>query len=144
MTRKSNEDVSDTMPTAAQVEPPSVEYSQLPLPLVKAVIAIPSTELASTSVTRSPPALKRIEATVLPVLDVWFSVSVERLMLPVLSSTGASLTAVTLMLMVLGLPSKRLPESATLKAKVAYPTPFASPTEVKINLPALMSASVII
>ena len=62
--RSNNDEVPETVPTLDQVEPPLVEYSQLPLPLVVAVIAMPSTAPESTSVMRSPPALLMIEATV--------------------------------------------------------------------------------
>ena len=41
----------ETVPTAFQFEPASIEYSQTPLPLVRDVTAIPSSAMASTSVT---------------------------------------------------------------------------------------------
>ena len=93
--RSSNAELPATVPTELQLVPPLVEYSHEPLPLVVAVIAMPSTAAASTSVIRSPPALLMIEATVFPLLEVSSSVIVVRLIVPVLSSTGASLTLAT-------------------------------------------------
>ena len=95
VSRSSNAAVSVTVPIAFHVDPAFVEYSQVPLPLLSAVMATPSGALASTSVIRSPPALAMMEATVLPALLVCFSVMVVSVMLPLLSRTGASLTALT-------------------------------------------------
>ncbi len=78
-----------------QFEPLSIEYSQAPFPFVVAVIAIPSTAPESTSVIRSPPALLMMLATVLPPFAVSSSVIVVKVIFPVLSSTGASFTAET-------------------------------------------------
>ena len=100
--RSSRAEVSATAPTLAQVVPLSSEYCQVPLPVVTEapVTAIPSTAPASTSVMRSPPALAMISATVLPVLVVWSSVMAVSVISPLLSSTGASFTGVTVRLAV--------------------------------------------
>ena len=84
-----------TEPMFVQLDPPLVEYCQVPLPLLNAVIAIPSIDPLSASVIRSPPADAIIAATVLPEFVVSSSVIVVNDMLPVLSSTGASLRLVT-------------------------------------------------
>src|SRR5262249_45073988 len=49
--RKSNADELLTAPTLVQVVPASIEYCQVPVPLVKLVTAIPFTAPLSTSVT---------------------------------------------------------------------------------------------
>ena len=97
--RSSRAEASETVPTAFQLVPPLIEYCQVPLPLVSAVTAMPSTAPASTSVMRSPPALAMIAETRSPPLVVWSSVMVVSVMAPLLSSSGASLTAVTVMLL---------------------------------------------
>ena len=89
----------ETVPTRFQLVPPSVEYCQVPLPLVRPVTAMPSTAPKSLSVMRSPPALAMIVETRSPPLVVWSSVMVDSDGAPLLSSTGASFTAVTVMLL---------------------------------------------
>jgi hypothetical protein len=93
--RRSNAESSATVPTASQLLPLLIEYCHVPLPLVSDVMAIPSTAPLSTSVMRSPPAEAMMLATVCPALLTSSSVIVVRVMSPVLSSTGASLTLVT-------------------------------------------------
>ncbi len=56
---------------------------------------MPSTAPASTSVILSPPALKITDAIVLPVGLASFLVTAVRSILPVLSSAGAVLVALT-------------------------------------------------
>ena len=98
LARSSSALLSDTAPTPAQLVAPSMEYCQVPpeVPLT----AMPSSAPLSTSVMRSPPALAMIDATVLPALLIWSSSRVVSSIAPLLSSTGASLTAATLMLAV--------------------------------------------
>ena len=79
----------ETAPTAFQVVPPSIEYCQVPVLLTRPVTAIPFTAPVSTSVTL--PAIS-VE-TRSPLLVVWSSVIVVKLLAPV--STGASFTLVT-------------------------------------------------
>ena len=80
--------------TVFQVVPPSVEYCQLPLPLLVALMAMPWTAPVSTS----PTVLPRKLATVWPALAVSSSVSGLRVGASALS-TGASFTAETATLM---------------------------------------------
>ena len=49
--RKSKAEVLSTAPTAVQVAPLSVEYCQVPVPLLRLVTAIPLTAPLSTSLT---------------------------------------------------------------------------------------------
>ncbi len=89
-------ELSDTAPKAVQVVPPSVEYSQVPLLVSVPVTAIPPTAPVSASVMLLP----IISETEVPWLPTSFWLIVARVELPELSSTGASLTAVTLTVLV--------------------------------------------
>ena len=83
-----------TVPTPVQVVPPSVEYCQVPVPLVNPVTAIPLTAPLSTSVTFPEISVE----TRSPLFVVWSSLMVVKLLAP--DRTGASLTAVTVRLAV--------------------------------------------
>ena len=54
VSRSSNALAGVTGPTALQIEPPSVEYCQVPLPLTREVIAMPGGAPPSGSVTDAP------------------------------------------------------------------------------------------
>ena len=86
--RNNRAELLATVPTAFQVPPPSIEYCQVPVLLLRLVTAMPFTAPVSTSL--SLPEIK-VE-TRSPLLLVWSSVIVEKLLAP--ESTGASLTLV--------------------------------------------------
>ncbi len=90
-------------------------------------MAIPSTAPASTSAMRSPPALATISATVLPLLLVWSSVIVVSVIVPLLSSTGASLTAVI-----------EVDSAAVAAAMAVLPPLVVVLTVTRISLPAVV------
>ena len=90
--RNSNADVSLTTPSAFQVLPLLLEYSQVPLPLVSAITAMPCSAPASASLMPPP----RMAATDCPPLLVWFSLMPLNTGVATVS-TGASLTAPTAM-----------------------------------------------
>jgi hypothetical protein len=92
--------VAETLPSALQLLPLSDEYCHEPLAVSAAMTAIPSTAPASTSVIRSPPALAMMSETSVPALAASSSAIEVNDILPALSSTGASLTAVTLIVKV--------------------------------------------
>lgn len=94
MERSSSAELSLTLPTAVHVDPLSVEYCQVPVPLVKPVTAIPFTAPVSTSVTFAAMS----DDTRLPPFVVWSSVMFVKFTAPV--RTGASLTAFTVILLV--------------------------------------------
>ena len=91
--RNNSAEASDTTPIFDHVEPLLIEYCHVPLPLLSDVMAMPSTAPLSTSVIRSPLAEAMMEATVWPPWPVWSSVMVVSVIVPVLSSTGASFIA---------------------------------------------------
>ena len=74
---------------AIQLDPPSIEYSQVPLELSTEVTAMPSTAPVSTSVTLSPPALAMIVATSEPLGSVLFFSTFGKSIRPELSRTVA-------------------------------------------------------
>lgn len=76
---------------------------------------------------RSPPALATISATVLPLLLVWSSVIVVSVIVPLLSSTGASLTAVI-----------EVDSAAVAAAMAVLPTLVVVLTVTRISLPAVV------
>jgi len=88
-------DDSDGVPKAVHVLPLSVVYCQVPWLLSTAMTAMPSTAPASTSVIRSPSALEMIPLTSVPLLVTLSSSIAASVMIPVLSNTGASFTALT-------------------------------------------------
>ena len=90
--RRSNAELSLTVPTAIQVPPPSRLYSQVPLPELSEVIAMPSAALVSTSVTDPPSRMP----TCWPPLPVASSSMVGSDGVAGVRA-GASLTAVTVM-----------------------------------------------
>ncbi len=83
------------VPNGYQFVPLLVVYCHVPLVLTTSVTAIPSTAPASTSVIRSPPALEMIALTSVPLLVTSSSSMAANDMVPVLSNTGASFTALT-------------------------------------------------
>ena len=109
---------------SVQPVPPSVEYCQVPLVLSMAVMANPSRAPGSTSVMRSPPAEVMMAAIVSPALLESSSLMAVRLMAPVLSSTGASGTLLTVMFTVATFES-RAPSLARY-VKVSTPEKFAA------------------
>ena len=84
--------LSATAPMSDHPTPPLVEYCHVPFVLSMAVTARPSGS-PSASVTRSPPAEAMTALTVSPALPVSFSSIGVKLILPVLSKTGALLAS---------------------------------------------------
>ena len=91
-------ELSETAPKAVQLAPPLVEYCQVPLASSTPMTATPSSAPESASEIGSPPApVARIADTVSPAGATVSSSIAVRTGEPESSSTGASLTALTVM-----------------------------------------------
>src|SRR5262245_25018140 len=129
--------MSATDPSGFQSVPLFVEYCHEPPVVLAAVTAMPSTAPASTSVIRSPPALAIRLVTSVPAFASSSSRIAFKVGDPELSNTGASLTALTVIVKVCGAlvswpPLAVPPLSCRRTVTVALPFAFAAGVYVSV------------